>query len=84
MAIGVFGSQFQFAIHFIEQVFRFLGVPIHIPFIGFLGSGDLFPGLPAKTLGGGEIWMVGGRNILFGPLRHGGAADHKKTTKNSS
>jgi hypothetical protein len=49
----------------IQQVLGFLSVAVHIPFIGLLGGNDLFPGLLAEPLRGGEVRMARTGDILF-------------------
>jgi hypothetical protein len=75
--VGLFGgigrlrSCLQLVVDLIEQVLRLLSVTLHVPFIGLLGRNDFFISLSAEPLGGCEIRMFRGGNILLGRLGDG-------------
>ena len=59
----------QFVIDFLQKLFRFGGMSLHIPLIGLLRGRDFFVSLLAQPLSGCEIGMPRTRDILLGSLR---------------
>jgi hypothetical protein len=75
--------ELQFVVGLIQQVFGFLRVTLHVPFIGLLRVQDSLKGLPAQPLSGGQIRMSCPGDIPDGPLREGNASDHEQRSEKS-
>ena len=65
------GRLLELPVHFIQQFFRLLGMPLHIPFIRFLRIEDSLPSLPREALSSREVRMPRAGNVAFGSLCHG-------------
>ena len=48
--VRCFRCKFQLFVDLIEQLFGLLSMSVHVPFVGFLGRGDSFPGRLGKPL----------------------------------
>lgn len=80
VVVGRLSRELQFVIGLYEQILGLLGMTFHIPFVGPLRCGDLLPGFLAQPLGGSEIRMVRGGNILFWSLGDGKPSDDEQGT----
>ena len=65
----------SFVTRLIPQVFSFLGVALHIPFIGLLTSHDLVKSLMTEPLRSGKIRMAASADISRRSLPHGNRSE---------
>lgn len=68
VAVGGSGCHGELAIGLVEEVFGALGVAVHVELVGALGVGDAGGGAGDELLGGGEVGMTAGADVVDGTL----------------
>src|SRR5579872_955488 len=71
VTVGCFRGLFQFAVDFVQQIFRLLRVTFHVPLIGLLRGYDLLESLLAEALGRRDVRMATGVDVSLGWLSDG-------------
>ena len=73
--VGCLSRLLQLVVDLVQQILGFLGVALQVPLIGLLGGDDFRVSLGAQSLGGREVRMASGRDVIFGALGNGDASD---------
>jgi hypothetical protein len=71
LVIRRLGSHLQLFVDLVQQVLGLLGVPLHVPLVGFLRGDNLLPGLLAEPLSCCQVGVPAAGNVLLRRLGKG-------------